>query len=96
MDLNRNQFLFIAIFLLLLGMQLRMVGSYVLNGDATRFLAQRAMASDPGATAGKASQLPDNLPAKVVSPPDWVGWCLLSVGAVLFFHSMTMSKPGGG
>jgi hypothetical protein len=97
MDLNRNQFFFIAIFLLLLGMQLRMVNSYVLSGETTRFLAKRAMATaDPvGAMAGTTPELPANLPAKVVSPPDWLGWCLLSVGAVLFFHSMTMSKPGG-
>jgi hypothetical protein len=97
MELNRNQFFFVAVFLLLLGMQLRVVSSYVLTGDATRFLAQRAMASaDPvGAMTGTTPQLPATLPAKVVSPPDWLGWCLLSVGAVLFFHSMTMSKPGG-
>lgn len=98
MELNRNQFFFIAIFLMLLGMQLRMVSSYVLSSETTRFLAQRAINSaDPiGAMEGTTPQLPANIPAKVVSPPDWLGWCLLSVGAVLFFHSMTMSKPGGG
>lgn len=97
MELNRNQFLFLAVFLVLLGMQLRMVGSYVLTGEATRFLAERAMASaDPvGALSGTTPQLPANLPAKVISPPDWLGWCLLSIGAVLFFHSLTMSRPSG-
>ncbi|TWT96190.1 hypothetical protein Pla108_32780 [Botrimarina colliarenosi] len=97
MELNRNQFLFIAIFLALLGMQLRMVSSYVLTSEATRFLAERALASaDPvGALAGTTPALPATLPAKVVSPPDWLGWCLLSIGAVLFFHSLTMGKPSG-
>lgn len=97
MELNRNQFLFIAVFLALLGMQLRMVGSYVLSPEATRFLAERARASaDPmGAVSGTLPELPATLPAKVVSPPEWLGWCLLSIGAVLFFHSLTMSKPEG-
>ena len=95
MDINRNQYLFIAVFLMLLGMQLRMVSSYVLTQETTRFLAERAIASsDPaGALLGDSPQLPANIPSKVVYPPEWLGWCLLSVGAVLFFHSMTMKKP---
>lgn len=95
MDLNRNQFLFLAVFLGLLGMQLRMVSSYVLTPEATRFLAERVQAgADPvAAIAGATPELPATLPAKVLSPPDWLGWCLLSVGAVLFFHSLTMGKP---
>lgn len=95
MDLNRNQFLFAAVFLMLLGVQFRMVGSYVLSPEATRFLAQRAQASqDPvGAMQGSIPELPATLPPKVVAPPDWLGWCLISVGAVLFFHSITMGKP---
>ncbi len=97
MELNRNQFLFFAVFIALIGMQLRVVSSYVLTPEATHFLAKRAQASsDPvGAMAGATPALPASLPAKVVSPPDWLGWCLISVGAVLFFHSMTMPKPGG-
>lgn len=97
MELNRNQFFFIAIFLGLVGLQLRLVSSYELTPQATRFLAERARASaDPvGSMQGTIPALPANLPAKVVSPPEWIGWCLLSVGAVLFFHSLTMSKPDG-
>jgi len=96
MELNRNQFLFVAVFLVLLGVQFRMVASYVLSPQATRFLAERAQASaDPvGAMTGSTPALPATLPAKVVDPPDWLGWCLISVGAVLFFHSMTMGRPG--
>ena len=97
MELNRNQFLFFAVFLALIGMQLRMVSSFVLTSEATRFLAERAQASaDPvGAMTGDAPALPATLPRKVVAPPPWLGWCLLSVGAVLFFHSLTMGRPEG-
>lgn len=92
MELNRNQFLFFAVFIALLGLQLRAVGAYVLTPEATRFLAERARASADPLTAA-ATALPISLPAKVLTPPDWLGWCLLSVGAVLFFHSLTMGKP---
>ncbi len=91
MELNRNQFLFLAVFLVLLGVQFRMVSSYELTPETTRFLAERAQA----AGSPSAAVLPPALPPKVLSPPNWLGWCLLSVGAVLFCHSMTMSKPGG-
>jgi hypothetical protein len=30
-----------------------------------------------------------------VKPPEWLGWCLMSVGAVLALHSLSMPKPGG-
>lgn len=95
MELNRNQFFFFAVFLLLLGLQLRLVSSYVLSPQATRFLAERAQASaDPvGALSGTTPALPSVLPAKVVSPPSWLGWCLISIGAVMFFHCLTMSRP---
>ena len=95
-EINRNQYLFIAILLMLIGFQLRTVSSYVLTPEATRFLAQRAMASnDPaGALVGDTPKVPANLPPKVVYPPDWLGWCLISVGAVLFFHSLTLKRPG--
>lgn len=95
MELNRNQFFFLAILLVLLGMQFRMVQGYELSSEATRFLAERARASaDPmAAMAGATPKLPANLPPKVISPPDWLGWSLISVGAVLFFHSLAMRRP---
>lgn len=92
MDLNRNQFLFMAVLIALIGVQLRMVSSYVLSSETTQFLAAR---SQDSAISGAAATMPDMLPPKVLTPPDWLGWCLISVGAVLFFHSMTMPKPSG-
>jgi hypothetical protein len=32
-------------------------------------------------------------PQKVIQPPDWLSWCLISVGAVLALHSLAMPKP---
>jgi hypothetical protein len=96
MDLNRNQFFFIGLVVLLLGIQVRYVSAYVLNPEATRFLAERTgQASAPAAatffatTAGTSAA-----PRKVLQPPEWLSWCLISVGAVLSLHALAMPRPG--
>lgn len=92
MDLNRNQFFFLGLVVLLIGLQVRCVSSYVLNGKTTQFLAERSgKASSPMA----ASFFNASGARKVVEPPEWLGWCLMSVGAVLVLHSLAMKKPGG-
>ena len=90
MDLNRHQFLFIGLMVLLIGLQFRYVSAYVLNPEATRFLAERTGQATPaydlfsGASGGA---------RKVLEPPEWVSWCLISVGAVLCLHSLAMPRP---
>jgi hypothetical protein len=95
MDLNRNQFLFIGLVVLMLGLQVRYVGAYVLNPQTTQFLAERTGKS-PTATAGFFSAVSGTpvAPRKVLQPPEWLSWCLISVGAVLCLHSLAMPKPG--
>jgi hypothetical protein len=34
-------------------------------------------------------------PKKVIQPPEWLGWCMMSIGGVLILHSLAMRKPGG-
>jgi hypothetical protein len=93
MDLNRNQFFFLGLLVLLIGMQVRYVSAYVLNPQATKFLAERTGQSS--ATASMLTAFGDVTGArKVVSPPEWLSWCLISVGAVLCLHSLAMPKPG--
>ena len=31
---------------------------------------------------------------RVVHPPEWIGWMLLSLGSVLILHSLAMPKSG--
>jgi hypothetical protein len=93
MDLNRNQFFFIGLVVLMLGIQVRYVSAYVLNPEATKFLADRTGQSTTAtntifAMTGAAG------PTKVLEPPEWLSWCLISVGAVLCLHSLAMPKPG--
>lgn len=83
----------LGLVLLMLGIQLRMVESYQLNETTSRFLAQQS--------GGAASKISPLLPAvgpaagKVIRPPDWIGWALMSVGSVLILHSFAMTKPEG-
>lgn len=94
MDLNRNQFFFLGLVVLLIGLQVRFVSSYVLNPKATKFLAERTGQSSSAATASMFAMSGDAGPRKVLQPPEWLGWCLMSVGAVLVLHSLALQKPG--
>ena len=95
MDLNRNQFFFIGLVVLLVGLQVRYVSAYVLNPEATRFLAERTGQSTPAAgTFFSAMAGTSAAPRKVLQPPEWLAWCLISVGAVLCLHSLAMPRPG--
>lgn len=96
MEFNRNQYFFLGIVLLLMGLQFRVVSAYVLNDEATRFLAERtgATASAPEQALVALTSDIGALPNKVIRPPEWLGWCLISVGAVLVLHSLAMKKPG--
>jgi hypothetical protein len=90
-DLNRNQFFFVGVIIFLLGLQFRMVSSYVLTPEATRFLAEQTQSGDE-TMLNLASDLGAG-PQKVVRPPDWLGWCLMSVGAVFTLQSLAMRRP---
>ena len=95
MDLNRNQFFFIGLVVLLVGLQVRYVSAYVLNPEATRFLAERTGQSSSAATSFfSATAGTSAAPRKVLQPPEWLAWCLISVGAVLCLHSLAMPRPG--
>ena len=95
-DITRNQFFFAGLACLLLGVQFRMVDSFELTPQFTQFLAERTghpLASVNAAT-GFLPQSEKPMARKTVQPPDWLGFSLISVGAVLILHSFGMKKPG--
>ena len=98
MEINRNQWFMAGLVLLLLGIQLRLVDSFVLNAEFTQVLAEGTGNSVAAADTTTSlmrpfqSALPDR---KTVTPPEWLGWALLSAGLVLTLHSMAMKKPEG-
>jgi hypothetical protein len=94
MELNRNQYFFLGLVILLIGVQLRMVSSYTLTREATKFLAERSQSSGAEATMMALSTDLGAGPQKVIHPPEWLGWCLMSIGSVLILHSLAMKRPG--
>jgi hypothetical protein len=91
-EFNRNQFLMGGILLLLLGLQFHTFESFTLSEKTTHFLASRFQDSSQSAVT---SALAPAVGRKVVRPPQWLGWSLISVGSVLVLHSFGMKKPGG-
>jgi hypothetical protein len=94
MELNRNQYFFMGLVVLLIGVQLRMVSSYTLTHEATKFLAERSQGAGAEATMFALSSDLGAGPQKVIHPPEWLGWCMMSIGSVLILHSLAMKKPG--
>jgi len=100
MELNRNQYFLAGLVILLLGIQFRMVDTFILNERATQFLAQRLQQVQPQPLAS-ANDLSTFVAAQApvakhrLRPPRWLGWSLMSVGSVLVLYSLALKKPGG-
>jgi len=96
MDLNRNQIMLIGLLLLLFGLQLRFVDTFVLNEESTRFLAKQKEKVEKRSSwlpASLSAQSPIPIPRKKISPPKWIGWSLITAGAILVCHSLVLRKP---
>ena len=94
MEMNRNSWFMIGLIVLFLGIQLRVVDTFVLNEKASKILAERSRSV---ANSGEfplflASVGPT--PRKSIKPPPWLGFAMISVGSVLILHSLAMKKPG--
>jgi hypothetical protein len=90
MEFTRNHYFLIGIVVLLLGIQLRLVDSFVLNEKSTRFIT----AQSTSGLGGKPIFASIAAPHKVLRPPEWLGWSLMSIGSVLILHSLAMKGPG--
>ena len=97
MDFNRNQFMLIGVVLLFLGIQLRMVDSYVLTESSARFLAKQTQSERASIIPLPAAMtVPGSVPvqSRRIKPPRWLSLALISTGAILALHSLAMKKPG--
>jgi hypothetical protein len=100
MEFNRNQYFMAGLVVFLLGIQLRLVDTFVLNERATQFLAQRIQQMK-GHQLASASDVPTLMAASApihkhrLQPPPWIGLALVSVGSVLILYSLALKKPGG-
>jgi len=96
MDITRNQWFLGGLVLVMLGLQFRMVESFVLTPECTKILAKQtghpvAAVDNSMATLVGTPALPAS---KTVHPPEWLGWALLSIGAVMILQSLAMPPPG--
>lgn len=95
MDFDRNRYFMVGVLLLLLGMQFRMIDSFVLNETSTRALA-RFVKDAQLATNDLGSQMYMSMhpsPRKSIKPPNWLGWALLTIGGVICLHAMVLPRP---
>ncbi|TWU40479.1 hypothetical protein [Novipirellula artificiosorum] len=90
----RHRYFFIGLLLVLLGVQFRMVDSFVLNESSTRTLARFGQT----ATASNGSMMDSFLlqaypnPMKRVEPPRWIGLSMIALGAVMSLHAVAMPR----
>ena len=95
MEINRNQWMMIGLVVLALGIQFRRVDSFVLNQKTTEMIAKRLQKKDAVATTFVPSfQSSPPASRRVVKPPRWLGFMMISVGVVLVLHSLAMPRPG--
>lgn len=94
MEFDRNRYFMIGMLLFLMGIQFRMVDSFVLNETSTRALAKitkdTQLASQNFGTDLYLNVHPK--PTKRISPPNWLGWVLLTAGGVIILHALVLPK----
>ncbi|MFG0262942.1 MAG: hypothetical protein ACF788_11175 [Novipirellula sp. JB048] len=91
----RQRYFFFGLLLLLLGLQFRMVDSFVLNESTTRTLARFSHST----TAANTSTMVDSIllrvhpkPMKRIEPPRWLGLSMLAFGSVITLHAFAIPK----
>jgi hypothetical protein len=94
MEFNRNQFFMIGLVLLFFGFQFKKFESFTLNEKVSRVVNERFAAASDGSVRPLLASIGPT-PRRTIHPPEWLGYALLSTGAVLVLHSLAMKKPGG-
>jgi hypothetical protein len=103
MELNRNHYFMIGIVLLLLGLQIRLVDSYLLTEGASEIVVKhmrkvkqaQQQQQTPPSLFMQAPPTPAVMAPKQqrISVPQWIGWACISAGGVLVLHSLAMKRP---
>lgn len=96
MAFNRRHLLILGVVVFAIGLQFRIFESVVLNESSSRFIAEKLRRNEPGPrTVGNLLTTSTPIPAdkRTIKPPTWIGWAIISVGAVLVLHSLAMSGP---
>lgn len=101
MQFNRNHYLLAGLVVFLMGLQFRAVESFTLNRECSQFIATRFPKKSQNPLEIQSASLTSlaiesgSPQLRTVKPPRWVGYAMMSVGAVFILHSLGMPKPGG-
>ena len=94
MSFYRNRYFLAGILLILLGVQFRMVDSFVLNERATRTLARftktESVADRTSVNSLMLMVYPS--PKKRIHPPRWLGLAMITIGAVISLHALAIPR----
>lgn len=94
MRMTRNKYFLFGTVLILLGIQFRMVNSFVLNEPTTRTLA-KVTKSQPAMTSSSLTSMVMQVhpkPTKQVAPPRWLGLAMITLGTVMSLHAVALPK----
>ena len=94
MSLYRNRYFLAGILLVLIGIQFRMVDSFVLNEPTTRVLARvtkKAQVADNSSMSNFMMSVHPK-PMKRVTPPRWLGLAMITFGAVISCHALVIPR----
>ncbi|QDV62654.1 MULTISPECIES: hypothetical protein [Crateriforma] len=96
MHFTRNRYFLLGVLLILLGIQFRMVESFVLNEPTTRTLAKvsQKTAAQPDYNMQSFFMQVHPKPTKRVELPRWLGMAMITVGAVVSLHAIAMPRDG--
>lgn len=95
MQFTRNRYFMTGMLLVMLGIQFRLVQSFVLNEPTTRAITRLSRQNPIAAhTPSLSSFLMQAYPTpkKRVQPPRWLGLAMVAVGAVVALHAMAMPR----
>jgi len=94
MSMYRNRYFLLGVLLILLGIQFRMVDSFVLNESTTRTLAKvtktQPIANNQALSSFFMEVHPN--PKKRVKPPRWLGLAMITVGSVITLHALAIPR----
>jgi len=96
MKLDRNRYFMLGVILLLLGLQFRLVDSFVLNETSTRALhkVMKTKSVDANSIARDIFMQTAPSPKKALKPPRWLGFVLLTAGGIMALHALVLPKSG--
>ncbi len=94
MSMYRNRYFLAGILLILVGIQFRMVDSFVLNESATSALTRVSKTVTVADNSGMNSLMMSVYPTqrKRVEPPRWLGLAMIAVGSIVACHAIAIPK----